>query len=180
MCANSSLEIERKPSKKDQKTFSNCCLKWTCFEGDLFVFLYVHSYLFMYVCVQVCLHFWKLGQKTSLLKRLGGSIVKTIVGGEVLMVLTFGFWAGMELFCNLTKLDLSDPVGRKFLAEFFCITLLYNIFSKKVDFRDATNLKQKLTRVYWNYVETQYKELVPCTWRILWLCRQYNPAGKLI
>ena len=41
--------------------------------------------------------------------------------------------------------------------------LLYNNFSKKVDFSDATNLKQNLTRVYWNYVETQYNELVPCT-----------------
>ena len=35
--------------------------------------------------------------------------------------------------------------------------LLYNIFSKKIDFSDATKLKQNLTRVYWNYVETQYK-----------------------
>ena len=133
----------------------------------------------MYVCRYNCI-FENSAKKASLLKRLGGSIVKTMVGGEVLMLLTFGFWAEMDFFCNLTKLDLSDPVGRKFLAKIFCITVLYNIFSKKVDFSDATNLKQNLTRVYWNYVETQYNELVPCTWRILCLCRQFNAAGKLI
>ena len=48
------------------------------------------------------------------------------------------------------------------------VARLANIFGPILDLlADTEHLKSKLLIVYWNFFENYYKEMTPCTWRII-------------